>query len=323
MTETAVAGNRLEHFPVTFFSVVMGLCGVTLALHGGELAFGMGNMASSVALIASFASFVAISLFYIAKAIRHPDTVSQEWHHPVKLAFFPAISISLLLLSSATLGRFDGLAHGLWLAGMAAQGVLTIAVVSGWISARAFQTGALSPAWFIPAVGNVIVPISGVALGYVEISWYFMSVGLLFWLILLTLVMNRLIFHDPLPGRLQPTLLILIAPPAVGFVAWLRLNGGEVDALARILVNSAYLFTLIALVQLPRILKLPFVLSFWALSFPFAAVTIASFRFSALTDSQPHLILATILLLALLVIIFALLLRTARAIAAGEICQPE
>jgi tellurite resistance protein len=32
---------------------------------------------------------------------------------------------------------------------------------------------------------------------------------------LLTLVFNRIIFHDPLPGKLQPTLVILIAPPAV------------------------------------------------------------------------------------------------------------
>ena len=32
----------------------------------------------------------------------------------------------------------------------------------------------------------------------------------MFWIVLLTLVMNRLIFHDPLPDRLVPTLVILI-----------------------------------------------------------------------------------------------------------------
>jgi len=325
MTDTATDAahhSRLEHYPVTFFAIIMGLSGLALALHAAEAAWKVNAIASNIAYGAAMLAFVAVAFGYLLKAIRHPQAVTAEWNHPVRLAFFPAISISLLLLGTASLSRSAPLAEALWLAGMALQGVLTIAVVSGWISTRAFQTGHLSPAWFIPAVGNVIVPIAGAQLGYVEISWYFMSVGLLFWIVLLTLVMNRLIFHDPLPGRLQPTLVILIAPPAVAFTAWLRLTG-EVDAFAHILLNAAYLFTLIVGVQLPRIVKLPFALSFWALSFPFAAVTISSFLYAGKSGSQAHVVIGSVLLAALLVIIAALIIRTIRAMAAGEICVPE
>ena len=205
---------------------------------------------------------------------------------------------------------------------MALQAVLTIAVITGWIGARSFMHGQLNPAWFIPAVGNVIVPIAGVPLGYVELSWYFMSVGLIFWIVLLTLVVNRLIFHDPLPGRLQPTLVILIAPPAVAFVAWIRLVGG-IDAFAHLLLNSAYFFTLIVAVQLPRIVKLPFAMSFWALSFPFAAVTIASFVYADAVGSAAHRVIGAGLLAVLVVVIVALVVRTLRAMRAGEVCVPE
>lgn len=324
MTEAPqeMGGNRLEHYPVTFFAIVMGMSGLTLALHAAELAYGIGATASNVAYGATVFIALLVAMGYVAKAAQYPWAVAAEWKHPVRLAFFPAISISLLLLGTATLPRHAQLAEAMWLAGMVSQGALTIAVVSGWIGARAFQTGHLSPAWFIPAVGNVIVPIAGVPLGYVEISWYFMAVGLIFWVVLMTLVMNRLIFHDPLPGRLQPTLVILIAPPAVAFVAWVRLVG-DVDAFARILLNGAYLFTLIVAVQLPRIVKLPFALSFWALSFPFAAVTIASFNFAATAGSPVHKLFGTALLAVLVVIILGLLMRTLRAIRAGEICQPE
>ncbi|WP_373049993.1 SLAC1 anion channel family protein [Thalassovita aquimarina] len=315
-------GNRLEHYPVTFFAIVMGMAGLTLALHAAELAFGLGGTVSTVAYGATMFIALLIAMGYVAKALQYPQAVVAEWKHPVRLAFFPAISISLLLLATATLPRSAQLAEALWLIGAASHGVLTIAVVSGWIGARAFQTGHLSPAWFIPAVGNVIVPIAGVPLGYVELSWYFMSVGLIFWIVLMTLVMNRLIFHDPLPGRLQPTLVILIAPPAVAFVAWVRLYG-EVDAFARILLNGAYLFALIVAMQLPRIVKLPFALSFWALSFPFAAVTIASFNFAANAASPVHKLIGSGLLVVLLVIIVGLVFRTLRAIRDGEICQPE
>ncbi|SEP82214.1 SLAC1 anion channel family protein [Thalassovita taeanensis] len=321
-SQTPHADSWLEHYPVTFFAIVMGVSGLTLALHAAEVAYGLSSTASTVAYGLAVGLFALILLIYALKALRYPAAVAGEWHHPVRMAFFPAISISLLLLGTATLSRATPVAEALWLVGMAMHGALTIAVVSGWIGSRSFQTGQLSPAWFIPAVGNVIVPIAGVPLGYVELSWYFMAVGLIFWVVLLTLVMNRLIFHDPLPGRLQPTLVILIAPPAVAFVAWVRLVG-DVDAFARILLNGAYLFTLIVAVQLPRIVKLNFALSFWALSFPFAAVTIASFNFAATTGSTVHKLIGTGLLAVLLVIILALLIRTARAIRANEICVPE
>lgn len=325
MTDVAqddMAASRLENFPVPFFAVVMGLAGLTLALHAAEGALGLGAGVSTAVFWLTVLTGAGIAGLYTLKALRHPQAVAHEWHHPVRLAFFPAISISLILLATASYSLSPGAAHVLWLAGMALQGVLTIAVVSGWISARAFQTGHLTPAWFIPAVGNVLVPIIGVPLGYVELSWYFMAVGLLFWIVLLTLVMNRLIFHDPMPGKLQPTLVILIAPPAVAFLSWLRLTG-EVDAFARLLINMAYLFTLIVAVNLPRLVRLPFALSFWALSFPFAAVTIASFRFADVTGSGLHQLFGFVTLAVLLAVIVGLVVATARAIAAGRICVPE
>jgi len=42
-------GNRLEHFPITFFAIVMGLTGMTLALHAGEAAMKLPPVASVIA----------------------------------------------------------------------------------------------------------------------------------------------------------------------------------------------------------------------------------------------------------------------------------
>ncbi|HBS50347.1 MAG TPA: C4-dicarboxylate ABC transporter [Rhodobacteraceae bacterium] len=321
-TETA-AEPRLAHFHVTFFATVMGLAGLTLALHRAEGAMGTGHVASGAALAVTVLAFAAIALVYALKARAHPQAVAAEWHHPVKLAFFPAISISLLLIGTAARPVAPEAARLVWLLGVAAQGALTLAVISGWIGRRPFQPMHVSPAWFIPAVGNVVVPVAGVSFGFVELNWLFFSTGLIFWLVLLTLVMNRLIFHDPLPARLLPTLVILIAPPAVSFLAWLQLNGGVLDPFARLLYYAALGFAAIVAVQAAGFAKLPFALSWWALSFPVAALTLASFAYAALAWSGAHLALAWGLSALLLGIVGALVARTALAILRDEICKPE
>lgn len=314
--------GRLAHFPVTFFAVLMGLFGLALACHAAAAVYDWAEALARGLLWVGLAGFLAVAGVYLAKALLHPAAVVAEWHHPVKLAFFPTITISLLLMATAIHGYRPDLATPIWLVGVAGQAVLTVAVISGWISHRAFEVGHLTPAWFIPAVGNVIVPVAGVPLGHVEFSWLFFSAGLVFWVVLLTLVMNRLVFHDPVPARLFPTLVILIAPPAVAFVAYVQLAGG-LDAFARILLNAAYVFAALVAVQVPRLARLPFALSFWALSFPVAALAIASFRYAALAGSPAHGWIGAAVLALLTAVVAGLLLRTGRAIARGEICRPE
>lgn len=331
--EAPASHNRLEHFPITFYATTMGLGGFTLALRAAAKPLGLGPLPYQVMFVVTAAIFVLISLFYLAKAIKHPHGVNAEWHHPIRLSFFPTIAISLLLLSIIAMTVSMPLALMLWLIGTTLQGIMTLAVVTNWIGTRSFQHGQLNPAWFIPAVGNVIVPVAGAQLGFIEISWLFFSAGMIFWLVLLTLVFNRLIFHDPLPGRLQPTLVILVAPPAVAFIAWLRLTGERiipgaetghgVDPFAHILLSLAYVFAALVAVQIPRILRLPFAMSFWALSFPFAALTIATFLHAEYAHSDAHLRIATALLALLTLLIVGLVVRTVIGITRGEICQPE
>lgn len=318
----ATTESRLKHFPVPFFAVTMGLFGLALALHGAADVWPLVGGASKIVMWVGVGTFVVLALFYLAKAFMYHAAVQAEWNHPVRLAFFPAISISLLLMSSALLPHYPDAADGVWVIGAALQGMLTIAVVSGWISHRSFEVGQLTPAWFIPAVGNVIAPIAGAQLGYVELSWLFFSAGLVFWVVLLTLVFNRLIFHNPIPAKLYPTLVILIAPPAVGFLGYLSLTG-QIDSFARVLLNAGYVFAILVAVQLPKLAKLPFALPWWALSFPVAALTIASFKFATLTGSGAHVIIGAGLLCCLLVIMTGLVFRTIVAIVKNEICVPE
>lgn len=314
---------RLKHYPVTFFAIIMGLMGLSLALHAATPFFKPAAAAGEIVLWTGIGLAALIALGYLAKAIRYPGMVAWEWHHPVRLAFFPTITISLLLMATALAPYFTGTARIVWYIGTVGQGLLTLAVINGWISHRSFEVGHLTPAWFIPAVGNVIVPVAGVEFGYVETSWAFFAVGVMFWGILLTLVMNRLVFHDPIPGRLFPTMVVLIAPPSVAFVAYVKMNGGEIDGFARVLIYAGFFFAALMLAELPKLAKLPFALSWWALSFPLAALGIASFLFARIEQGGFHQAVGTAVLAVLIVLVVGLIIRTALGVARGEICKPE
>ena len=95
------AHSRLEHVPVGMFAIVMGLAGLTLATMRLEHVGGMHTIAPDLLLGLTGLAFAAIAVLYGAKAVKYPKAVRADWNHPVRIAFFPAASISLILIATA------------------------------------------------------------------------------------------------------------------------------------------------------------------------------------------------------------------------------
>jgi len=319
---TAPPAGRLRHFPISFFSVAMGLAGFTIALERAEQVLGLPAGGSAAMLAVTAVVFAIIATLYLAKLMLHGAEVARELAHPVKLSFFPAYSISLLLLSIAVHGTSPGASEALFAIGAPIQLGLTLFVLSRWILRTGIEVQHSNPSWFIPVVGNILVPVAAMNHGLLEISWFFFSVGLVFWIVLLTLILNRVIFHAPLPEKLVPTFFILIAPPAVGFIAYVKMTG-DIDGFARILYNTALFFGLLVLVMHRRFLGLRFYLSWWAYSFPVAALAIASMLMFHRRGLAFHAAVSWVLLAVLAAIVVLLVLRTAMAMRAREICMEE
>jgi len=320
MSETAPA--RLQNFPVAWFAMIMGLGGLTVAWLRAEEILALPFSISPWLLLLSTGLFVLLAVLYSIKVVKYREAVAAEWGHPVKMNFVPTASIALILLSIAWLPTSAPYSKLLWITGTALHLVLTLHVITQWMHHTKFEITHLNPAWFIPVVGNILVPIAGVQHAPIELSWFFFSVGLTFWPVLLAIIFNRVIFHGSLPERLMPTLFILIAPPAVGFLSYVKLTG-EVDAFARILYYAALFFTILLIAQLRWFARLKFFLSWWAYSFPLAAITIASLAMFKHTGDPLFLRLSGILLAITTVVIAALFIRTGVAVARREICLAE
>lgn len=323
MSELALDSRRLPNFPIAFFAMVMGLSGLTIASEKVQQVFAidLGFNLNPWMAGATAAVFSLLALVYLAKLVVYPRTVLEELRHPIKLNFFAAVSISLLLLSIAFLPVDEGISRPLWMVGASLHLLFTLYIVSVWIHHEHFEVHHMNPAWFIPAVGNVLVPVAGVSLGFEDISWFFFSIGILFWGLLMTIIFYRLLFHAPIPERFMPTLFILIAPPAVGFIAYVRLVG-QVDPVAMVLYFIALFLTLLLFAQARYFARLKFFLSWWAYSFPLAAISIASMLMFEQGQGDVYRWIGAGLLSILALVVVFLLLRTLYAVFRHGICVP-
>ncbi|PID49102.1 MAG: C4-dicarboxylate ABC transporter [Proteobacteria bacterium] len=313
---------RLAHLPIAFFSIIMGLAGLTLGWDKAAVILGKPLYIGDILAIVTPIVFLVVATLYLSKRLKYPQAVKADLGHPIKLAFFPAISISLLLIATTLVHRLPAIAEVIWMVGAALHLVLTLYVISSWMHHPHYKVQHMSPAWFIPAVGNVLVPVAGVALGYSHISWFFFSIGMMFWVILFTIVFYRVLFHDPLPARMIPTFFILIAPPAVGFIAYTRL-AENFDSFSHFLYYAALFLTLLLFVQVRMFTRLQFFLSWWAYSFPLAAMTLATFLMYEIDGSAFFMYLGFSLLIILTAVIVLLLVKTLNAIRQKAICVED
>ena len=311
--------SRLQNFPIMFYAVIMGLGGLGAAYKALHEAFTLPSAIFQALRWLALGVFAVITVMYLAKALRHIGAVKAEFAHPIKLNFFAAFPISLFLLS--VLFMDTGAFHdALFYTALVIQTFLTLYIVAFWIRHNMMIQHS-NPAWFIPIVGNLIV-ILAARDGASALNWYYFSVGLFFWMALFTIIFYRIIFHDQLAQKFMPTLFILIAPPAMAFLDYIKMGGGF-DAFAHVLLNVTIFFVLLILFMFRSFIGLKFFLSWWAFIFPTAAASIAFTKAYGLTHEQAYAWMGGGMFAILCALIVVVGWHTIKNIAQGEICVAE
>ena len=316
-----LTSTTLSYLPVGLFGAVMGLTGLALAWRLAHQAFGapaiVGQAIGAVAVI----TFVALAIAYGVKAAAGWSTVRAEFAHPVGGNLFGTPLISLLLLPFLLADISLGLARLAWVLGTVGMTVFAWTIVTRWLSVR-HTPAQVAPAWIVPVVGMLDIPLAAPVLhwdGLHGVMVFGLAVGLFFALPLLAMLLSRLITEDPLPPALQPSLLILMAPFAVGYSAYTT-TFGRVDAFAQGLV-MIMLFLLPVL--LARLVHLPacspFRVAWWAASFPVAASAVTALRYAAVADSPVMDAIALLILGIATLVIAVFAVQTLSAVARGRL----
>ena len=90
----------LQHFPIMFYTVVMGLGGLALAFERLNLIFDISGAVFEILRGTASLAYALICACYVAKLIKYPGACKAEFSHPVRVNFFAAFSIGTLLVAS-------------------------------------------------------------------------------------------------------------------------------------------------------------------------------------------------------------------------------
>ncbi len=313
--------NRLKFFPIMMYAVVMGMSGLTIMYQKAAHWLDFPHIIGNSLMYITTAIFFTISFVYIIKYFKYSEVIKKEFSHPIRVNFFAAISISMLMLAIIYKEHYPTISASFWYPGAILHFYLTMHTIKFWINHNQ-ELAHSNPAWFIPIVGNVLVPVAGVGFVNHGLLMYFFSVGIFFWLILFAILLNRIIFHHQLAVKFMPTLFILIAPPAVGFIAYFKMSG-EIDMFSMVLFNLALFFTLLVAFMYKNFLKIKFFISWWAFVFPLAAMGIASMLMYHKTGDLLLLLLSYTMIAVTTIVIAIVIYQTVIHMKKQEICIDE
>lgn len=313
--------GHLAYLPASLFGSVMGLTGLSVVWATMHAHFGAPSWIAHLLAVIAIAAFVVLAIAYAIKVATSPAAVANEVNHPIAVNMFATFWVSLLLLPLVIAPYSQMAAAVVWMFGAAGMMVFALYIVSRWLS-RQHQMAHAAPAWILPVVGLLDMPLAVPLLDIPYTPALMLigtAIGFFFAIPLFTLVFSRLVFEAPMPAALEPSLMILIAPFAVGMSTYVAVTG-KMDLFARAL----YVLTLfMVLVLVGRLRHLPqccpFRVAWWAVSFPLAAAAIAALKF-ALAEPAPFTNGIAFALVALATSVIGwLLVRTLCGVARGEL----
>ncbi|MEV7794250.1 transporter [Streptomyces sp. NPDC087512] len=173
------------------------------------------------------------------------------------------------------------------------------------------EAASLHGAYLLPTVAASLISAQSVAsIGHREAATTLFAVGVLFWLLIGSLLLVRFATGPAVPAQLLPTLAVFSAPPAVAGNAWWAIAGPGLDGVQLALLGSLAALLLPHLFLLPRYLRLDFSLGFWAFTFTIAASATYGLRVLSLSPSAWHTTLSWTIVVAATGLIGAIAVRS-------------
>lgn len=310
--------THFNYLPVSLFGSIMGLSGFSVSLFGAAHIYGLWLFIPKILSIFTIFAFFVLLITYGIKVFKSTQSFVDEFKNPLTKSFFGTVGIAFLLIPLLFNETFKPLGYIFWIIGVIFMLIFAWYMVNFWIKTPHEQTH-ITPAWIVPVVGTLDIPLAS---HLFDINAYYLnifsiSVGLFFTIPIVTLILSRVIFFSKLPEKLIPTLMILVAPFSVGFLAYIN-TYDKVDGFAMALY---FLGLFIFLTLLPKLFSIakncPFRVTWWAISFPLAALLNSTLKMYEASKSDFFYDIGLVMLVVFSIIFIWLIYTTLKGIFNG------
>ncbi len=272
--------------PASYFGSVLGLAGLANAWRAAHQAWTLPAAPGEGLAALATATWLVLVALYAAKWLQVPDQAREEARHPVQCCFIGLVGVAAMLVALCVKPYSAPAAQGLFVAGAAfTLGFAIWRTGALWRGER--DEAATTPVLYLPVVaGSFVTATVASALGHQDLARFAFGGGLFAWLAIESVLLRRLYSGPQMPPPLRPTLGVQLAPPVVGAVAYLAVNGGQPDLLAHALVGYGVLQALILLRLARWIGEQPLGPGYWAFTFGATALATATIRLARSPGEQ-------------------------------------
>jgi tellurite resistance protein len=315
----ATAAPDRPAVPPSLFGISFGFAGLSQAWKATGPILGTPGWVPNALDFVGALLLLVVLVVYLRQGIRH---VVRDAHDAVVGPFVALAPISFMLLAVGLASTAFGASRILVIVGFA----LTVAF-GGWITGQwvvgEIDPDAAHPGYFLPTVaGGLVGAFCAAAVHLRPLAEASFGIGIISWLLMDSIVLNRLFFRRAMPSALVPTLAIEVAPPAVAGTAYLAISGRVDGPIGAALGGYTVLMAVAQLRLAPVYAKLSFGPGLWAFGFSYAAAVTYGLRWIA-QKNPPGAGAYTIALITVISgLVGVLATRTVVAVRRGEFLSP-
>jgi tellurite resistance protein len=309
-----VTAGAPPHVGARLFAIPFSLIGLAGVWQLTDTAHpGLSPIPKALSAVAAIA-WLGVLTAYLLPPQRGAQRIAAELRDPAASPFLVLpFLVGMLLAGVGLKPEAPTAARVLFLAFLVGELLIAGLVVGRWVSVRGVSDR-VHPGFYLPIVGGGLLGAQiASSFGLRAIGWVCFGAGLLSWLSLRAVILNRLLAG--LPSALVATIPIDLAPPAIAANAYFVLAGGRIDPIAYALAGSTAAAALLQIRLLPLFRRQAFSLSFWSLGFSWASVAALAVRWILLERPPGRTIYIAAILAAVSLLIAALAARSGMNVA--------
>lgn len=214
-----------------------------------------------------------LGILLLCKAASHFDMIKEDMKNPIMASVAGTFSMAIILLAAYVKPFLGNGAVYLWYLGIILHALLIVYFTLRFMVKLNMKT--VFASYFIVYVGIVVASVTAPAFGQTGLGLGIFWFGLACCLILLGVVTARYIKHKEIPEPAKPLFCIYTAPVSLCLAGYMQsAEAKSLPLVVALLVLATVLYVMV-LVQLPKLLKLPFYPSYSAFTFPVVISAIA------------------------------------------------